>query len=54
MWMAKRALIVGALGTVPRGLESGLELLDIGGRIETIHTTAFLRLVGILRRVLET
>ena len=43
-------IVVGALGTVPKGLES----LKISGRIETIQNTALLQSARILRRVLET
>ena len=48
------SIVVGALGTVPRGLEKRLEKLEIRGRIETLQTTVLLRLARILRRVLET
>ena len=41
--------IAGALVTVAKGLE----VLVIGGRIETIHITELLISVRILRRVLE-
>ena len=51
-------IVVGAYGTVPKGLNKRLKKLEISGRIETIHTTAFLRSVRIPvripRRVLET
>ena len=47
-------IVVGALGTVPKGLEKMLEELEIRGRIETIQITALLRSARILRRVLET
>ena len=47
-------IIIGAFGTVTKGLLKGLEDLEVGGRVETIQTTAFLRTVRILRRVLET
>ena len=29
--------VIGALGTIPKGLVKGLEELEIGGRAETIH-----------------
>ena len=45
-------IIIGALGTVTKGLIKGLEDLEIGGRVETIRNTAWLRLAKILRRVL--
>ena len=44
----------GAFGTVTKGLQKGLEDLEVGGRVETIQTTALLRTARILRRVLET
>ena len=46
--------IVGALGTIPTGLEKRMEELEISGRIETIETTELLRSTKIFRRVLET
>ena len=33
-------IIVGALGTIPKGLVKGLEDLEIRGQVETIQTTA--------------
>ena len=45
---------IGALGTITKGLLKGLEDLEVGGRVETIQTTALLRTARILRRVLET
>ena len=30
------AIVVGALETVPKGMERGLEQMEIGGRIEII------------------
>ena len=47
-------IVIGALGTVTKGLIQGLEDLEITGQVETIETTALLRLARILRRVLET
>ena len=47
-------LVIGALGTITKGLLKGLEDLEIGGKVETIETTALLRMARILRRVLET
>ena len=44
----------GAFGTVTKGLQKGLEDLEIGGREETIQTTALLRTARILRWFLET
>ena len=46
--------VIGALGTITKGLLKGLEDLEIGGRVETIQTTSLLRKARILRRVLET
>ena len=47
-------IVTGAFGTVTKGLLKGLEDLEVGGRVETIQTTALLRTARILRRVLET
>ena len=47
-------IVIGALGTIIKGLLKGLEDSKIGGRVETILTTALLRTASILRRVLET
>ena len=47
-------IVIGAFGTVTKGLLKGLEDLEIGGRVETILTTVLLRTARILRRVLET
>ena len=47
-------IVIGAFGTVTEGLLKGLEDLEVGGRVETIQTTALLRTARILRRVLET
>ena len=47
-------IIFGVLGTVPKGLVTGLEELETGGRAETIQTTALLRSARILRTVLKT
>ena len=41
-------IVIGAFGTITKGLLKGLKDLEIGGRIETIQTTA------LLRKVLET
>ena len=45
------SILIGALGTVIKGLIQGLEDLEIRVRVETIQTTASLRSVGIMRRV---
>ena len=47
-------IVVGAFGTITKGLLNGLEDLEIRGRVETIQTTALLRTARILRKVLET
>ena len=45
---------IGAFETVTKGLLKGLEDLEVGGRVDTIQTTALLRTARILRKVLET
>ena len=47
-------VVIGTLGTIPKGLVQGLEELEIRGQVETFLTTALLRLARILRRVMET
>ena len=47
-------IVIGAFGTVTKGLLKGLEDLEAGGRIETIQTTTLLRTARVLRRVLGT
>ena len=47
-------IVIGAFGTVAKGLVKDLEELEIRIRVETIQTTAMLRSARILRRVLET
>ena len=47
-------IVIGAFGTVTKGLLKGLEDLQVGGRVETIQITALLKTARILRRVLET
>ena len=57
LWNTKVTIIpivTGAFGTVTKRLIKGLEDLEVGGRVETIQTTALLRTATILRRVLET
>ena len=46
-------IVIGAFGTVTKGLLKGLEDLEVGGRVETIQTTALLKTTRILWRVLE-
>ena len=48
------SIIIGALGTVVKGLIKELEDLEIRGPVETIQTTGLLRSARIVRRVLET
>ena len=47
-------IVIGAFGTVNKRLLKGLEDLEVGGRVETVQMTAFLRTARILKRVLET
>ena len=47
-------IVIGALGTITKGLLKGLEDVEIGGRVETIQMTALLRTARIQTRVLET
>ena len=54
MKMTVVSIVIGAFGTVTKGLLKDLEGLEFGGRVATIQTTALLRTARILRRVLET
>ena len=57
LWNMKVTIVlimIDAIGTITKGLLKGLEDLEVGGRVETIQTTAFLTTVRILRQVLET
>ena len=47
-------IVIGAFGTIIKGLLKGLEDLEVGGRVVIIQTTTLLRTTRILRRVLET
>ena len=47
-------IVIGALGTITKGLLKGLGDLEVGGRVETIQMTALMKMTRILRRVLET
>ena len=47
-------IVIGAFTTVIKVLLKGLEVLEVGGRVETIQKTALLRTTRILRRVLKT
>ena len=52
--MTIEPIVIGAFGTITKGLLKGLEDLEVGGRVETIQMTALLRTARIPRRVLET
>ncbi len=57
LWNMKVTIIpfvIGASGTVTKGLLKDLEDLEVGDRVETIQKTALLKTARILRRVLET
>ena len=47
-------IVIGAFGTVTKGLLTGLEDLEVGKRVETIQATTLLRKARILRRVMES
>ena len=47
-------IVIDAFGIVTKWLLKGQEYLEVGERVETIQTTALLRLARILRRVQET
>ena len=47
-------IVIGAFGTITKGLLKGLEYFEVRGRVETTQMTALLRTARILRRVLET
>ena len=47
-------MVIGAFGTVIKGLLKGLADLEDGRRVETFQTTELLKTARILRRVLET
>ena len=46
-------IVIGVLGTTPKGLVRGLKEFELGGRAETIQTTVLLMSARILRKVLE-
>ena len=57
LWNMKVTIVpyvIGGFSTVTEGLLKGPEDLEVGGRVETIQTTALLKTARILRRVLET
>ena len=47
-------IVIGAFGTITKGLLKGLKDLEAGRRVETIQMAALLRTARILKRVLET
>ncbi len=47
-------IVIGAFGTITKGLIKRLEDVEIRGLVETIETTVLLRTARILRRILET
>ena len=47
-------IMIGAFGTITKGLLKSLEDFEVGGGVETIQMTALLRTARILRRVVET
>ena len=47
-------IVINAFVPVTKGLLKGLEDLEVGGRVETITTTALLKTVILLRKVLDT
>ena len=54
MRMTILPIVIGAFGTVTKRLLKSPEDLEVGDRVETIQTTALLKMARILRRVLET
>ena len=47
-------IVIVAFGTVTKGLQKGMEDLEVGERVETVQTTSLLRTARILRMVQET
>ena len=47
-------IVIGAFGTITKGLLKDLEDLEVGGRVETIQAIVLLNMARILRRVLES
>ena len=47
-------IVIGALGTIPKGLVKGLKDLEIRGQVKTIQTTTLLRSAKMLPIVQET
>ena len=48
------AIVIGAFGTITKGLLKGQDDLEVGRRVETVQMTALLRTTRKLRRDLET
>ena len=56
LWNMKMTIIpivIGAFGTITKGLLKDVEDVEVGRRVETIQMTALLRTARIRRRVLE-
>ena len=47
-------IVIGAFGTVTKGLFKGHEDLDVEGGVETIQTTTLVKTAKIMRKDLET
>ena len=47
-------IVIGAFGTITKGLLKDLEDLEVGRRVETIQMRALLRTARILKSVQET
>ena len=57
LWNMKETIVpivIGAFGTITKGLLKGLEDLEVDWRVEAIQMTALLRTARIQRRILET
>ena len=54
MQVTIKPIVIGAFGTVTKGLLKEMEELEAGGRVETIQTIELLWTARILRRVLVT
>ena len=48
LWNRKLTIVIDTFGAVTKGLLKGLEDFEVGGRVETIQTTALLRMARIL------
>ena len=47
-------IVIGAFGTITKGLLKGFGDLEVAGQVETIQTTTLLRTARILRKIPET